>query len=93
MSVNNPPRNFGRELIEWSKQYQMKEFGMGEKSFYVVWGFKNTPPTVKHPTLEKAQEEAMRLSEKEGGLAFYVCKAVSVAKQRVEPSRIFSLED
>lgn len=44
--------------------------------FWVVWRFGGATPTVSHPSLAKATEEAERLAAKQPGDIFFVLQAV-----------------
>lgn len=60
-----------------------------EKSFYVIWNpaVKYTPQ-VRHPNVDSARREAMRLADKQPGHEFIVLRAVEGVCKATTPYRM-----
>jgi len=57
-----------------------------EQAFFVVWSPSGGAPTVRHPTLIEAHDEAMRLAGKRDS-KFYVLMMVGYALREEQPVR------
>lgn len=51
----------------------------GPQKFWMVFNSSGKSPTKRHPSLEKANEEAARIAEKRQGCKCYVLEAVGYA--------------
>lgn len=54
---------------------------MKEERFYMVYGFDQGRPTIRHDSYEIAKAEALRLSRVIPGVKFFVMETVAVAEK------------
>lgn len=58
---------------------------MSQESIYVVWNPAGNAPTVRHPSVEQAREEARRLALANPHAEFFVLRAVESVQYRTDP--------